>query len=162
MDDGALRDHLVNLLEGKGAHRSLEEVFRGVPMELRGVRQNGLPYSIWELLEHIRISQWDILEFSLDSEHVSLEWPEGYWPKNHDPGSEQAWDRSLERVKGDLSRMVSLVRDKTKDLLVPFSWGEGQTLLREALLVADHNAYHAGQAVALRRMLGVWPPQTVQ
>jgi uncharacterized damage-inducible protein DinB len=155
----ALRDHLVNLLEGRGAHRDLNYAFRGVPPESRGVRAPGLPYSLWELLEHIRISQWDILEFSRDAGHSSPEWPKGYWPDHPEPDSAEAWERSVRTVNEDLSQMVSLVRNPESDLFVPFEWGEGQTLLREALLVADHNAYHTGQAVALRRLLGIWPPE---
>lgn len=160
--DAALRDHLVNLLEGKGAHRDLTYAFRGVPGESRGVRPQGLPYSLWELLEHIRISQWDIVEFSRDRDHQSPDWPTGYWPDHPAPESQEAWDRSLEAVTADRSRMIGLVRDPENELFAPFEWGDGQTLLREALLVADHNAYHTAQVVVVRRLLGLWPPGEAQ
>lgn len=156
--DLSLRDHLANLLEGEGAHRTPAYAFRNVPVEFRGVRPPGLPYSLWELLEHLRISQWDILEFSRDPDHESPNWPQGYWPESPAPDSEEAWDRSLKALERDLALMIALVRNPGNDLFAPFEWGDGQTLLREGLLVADHNAYHTGQVVALRRIMGLWPP----
>ena len=159
MNEGqALRDHLVYLLEGGGAHRDLEQVFRALPLGIRGSRPDGLPHSPWELLEHLRISQWDILEFSRSSHHESPNWPTGYWPEDPAPASEAYWQRSLETLFSELAEMVDLVRDPDNDLFTPFPWGDGQTLLREALLVADHNAYHLGQVVVVRRLLGAWPP----
>ena len=155
----ALRDHLVYLLEGGGAHRSLADAFRDVPIGVRGARPAGLPPSLWELLEHMRICQWDILEFSRDPEHVSPDWPAGYWPEGATPPSETAWDESLEALEGNLRQMVELVKSPGADFFTPFPWGDGQTLLREALLVADHNAYHVGQVVDARRLLGCWPPK---
>ena len=160
-ESAELRDHLIYLLEGGGAHRSLPEVFRGVPEDRRGIRPPGLLYSLWELLEHIRISQWDIVEFSLGPEHRSPDWPEGYWPDDPAPPSGKAWNEALKRTEADLARMVGLVAAPGGDLFTPFPWGDGQTLLREALLVADHNAYHVGQVVAVRRLLGIWPPKAV-
>lgn len=154
----ALRDHLINLLEGRGAHRDAAYVFGGIPPEARGKRPGDLPYSPWELLEHLRIAQWDILEFSRDPDHESPDWPKGYWPTQPAPPSEDAWEESLASLLSDLAQMVELVRDPGGDLFTPFPWGDGQTLLREALVVADHNAYHLGQVVVVRRLLGAWPP----
>ena len=157
-DEQALRDHLLNLLEGGGAHRDIDFVFRGVPAELRGRRPVGLSYSLWELLEHLRITQRDILEFSRDPNYESPEWPAGYWPEQQAPPSGVAWKESLKTFIAERDEMVVMVRDPGNDLFTPFLWGEGQTLLREALLVADHNAYHLGQVVTVRRLLGCWPP----
>jgi hypothetical protein len=154
----ALRQHLAYLLEGGGAHRNIEYVLGGVPVEVRGTRPTDLPYSPWELLEHLRISQWDIVEFSRDPGHESPDWPTGYWPDEAGPPSEGSWEGSLTTFISELAEMVELVRDPERDLFTPFSWGEGQTLLREGLLVADHNAYHLGQVVTVRRLLGAWPP----
>ncbi|MFC1544422.1 DinB family protein [Gemmatimonadota bacterium] len=158
-DDHALRDHLVYLLEGGGAHRDVDYVLNSIPAAVRGTRPDGLPHSPWELLEHLRISQWDILEFSRNPDHVSPEWPDGYWPAEAAPSSAATWEASLGALQGELAEMIGLVRDGGRDLYAPFPWGEGQTLLREALLVADHNAYHLGQLVTVRQLLGVWPPE---
>ena len=154
----AVRAHAAALLQGGGAHRGIKDVFRNVPSDLRGTRPESLAHSLWELLEHIRIAQWDILEFSRDPEHVSPEFPSGYWPNEKAPPSREAWQESLSRLEEDLEAMVGLVRDGDRPLLEPVPWGDGQTLLREALLVADHHAYHLGQAVDARRALGIWPP----
>jgi hypothetical protein len=107
----------------------------------------------------MRIAQWDILEFSRDPQHRSPEWPDGYWPDSPGPPAPEAWDRSVERFQSDLEEMVARIRDRESRLFAPFPWGDGQTLLREALLVADHNAYHLGQLVVVRRLLGAWPPE---
>jgi hypothetical protein len=157
-NETALRDHVIYLLEGGGAHRDIEFVFRGVPPEARGVRPEGLPYSTWELLEHLRISQEDILDFSRDPDYEERDWPAAYWPAETAPPSEQAWTESLDTFIAEREQMAALVRDPENDLFAPIQWGEGQTLLREALLIADHNAYHLGQVVAVRRLLGCWPP----
>jgi hypothetical protein len=157
-NDQALRDHLTCLLEGGGAHRDMEYVLGGIPADARGTRPEELPYSPWELLEHLRISQWDILEFSRNPDHVSPDWPAGYWPSEVAPPSDEDWKESLATLQGELAEMVELVRDEGRNLYEPFPWGDGQTLLREALLVADHNAYHLGQVVVVRRLLGTWPP----
>lgn len=154
----ALEDHLSRLLEGGSAHRGIEFAFRDVPVEIRGIRPEKLEHSLWELLEHMRITQWDILEFSRNPKHESPIWPEGYWPSSPAPPSEEAWDQSLAALRSQLAQMKELVRDPARDLFEVFEWGEGQTLLREALLVADHNAYHLGQVVDARRILGAWPP----
>jgi hypothetical protein len=155
-ENQALREHVVNLLTGRGAHVDWEESFSGVPPELRGVRPEGLPYSLWELLEHMRIAQWDILEFSRDARHGSPEWPAGYWPATQAPPDPKAWDKSLKSFSDDLEAMKKLVADGKTDLFAKIPHGTGQTILREALLIADHNAYHLGQALTVRRILGKW------
>lgn len=156
MNDKALREHLVNLLSGRGAHADFAEAIEGISPKLRGIRPNGAPHSAWELLEHIRIAQWDILEFSRDAEHRSPSWPSGYWPEKPEPPSEVAWEKSVKAVERDHNEMKRLVEDPKTDLFAKILHGDGQTILREALLVADHNAYHVGQLVLLRRLLGDW------
>jgi DinB superfamily len=151
-----LRQHVIDLLTNSHAHVDLLKAFADFPRSLRGVRPPGYPHSAWELLEHARIVQWDILEFSRNPAHQSPEFPGGYWPAAEAPPDERAWKRSLAQVEHDLAAMAALVQDPASDLFRPFSHGDGQTLLREALLVADHNAYHAGQVVMLRRILGAW------
>ncbi len=155
--DRALRDHLLYLLRGGGAHASFDQVIANLPAELRGVRPPGASHSPWEVLEHLRITQWDILEFSRNGAHVSPEWPKEYGPRELAPPDAGAWDRSVETFRRELKEMEALVDDPSSDLYAQCPWGDGQTLLREALLVADHNAYHLGELVLLRRLLGAWP-----
>ncbi len=152
----ALREHLLYLLRGGGAHLDFEKAVAGLPPELRGARPAGLPHSPWRLLEHLRIAQWDILEFSRNPRHVSPPFPEGYWPEGDAPPDAGAWDRSVSAFRADLRAMEALVAGPASDLFTPLPHGQGQTLLREALLVADHNAYHLGQLVVVRRLLGAW------
>ena len=156
MSDRALREHLVNLLSGRGAHLDWQASFKGITAKLRGVRPAGLPYSLWELLEHLRIAQWDILEFSRDAKHVSPEWPRGYWPAKQTPPNAKSWDKSLKQFARDLESMRNLVASPKTDLYSKIPHGTGQTILREALLVADHNSYHLGQVLTVRRLLGNW------
>lgn len=156
-DVSALRRHLLELLRGGDAHLDFEGVIADFPGELRGVRPAGVPYTPWRLLEHMRIAQWDILEFCRNPDHLSPEFPEGYWPAGDAPPDAAAWDRSVAAFRADLQAMQDLVADPSTDLLAPIPHGEGQTVLREALLMADHNAYHLGQLVLLRRLLGAWP-----
>lgn len=154
--DAALRQHLLELLKGGSAHTSFQDAIRDFPAELRGKRPKGSPHSPWELLEHIRIAQLDILEFSRNPKHESPKWPEGYWPESPEPPDEKAWDRSVHSFCQELQTMCALVADDATDLYARIPHGDGQTVLREALLLADHNAYHLGQLVLLRRMLGAW------
>lgn len=154
--DSALREQLVQLLRGGHAHASFDETIRDFPLDRIGVRPQGVPYSAWELLEHMRIAQKDILEFSRSAEYVSPKWPEGYWPKSPGPERESQWNESVLAFRHDLARFESMIQDPGQDLNRKFPWGEGQTLLREALLIADHNSYHLGQLVLGRRLLGVW------
>jgi len=155
--DKALRQHVLELLRGGGAHAKFEEIVAGVPPEVLGRKPSGLPHSLWMLLEHLRIAQRDILEFSRNPKHVSPKWPEGYWPKTEAPASASAWNASVKKVKQDSKAMQDLVEDANIDLLGKIPWGDGQTILREALLLADHNAYHLGQMLDARRLLGTWP-----
>jgi len=155
-DDSSLRQHLVTLLSGGSAHASFDQAVAGLPVALRGKRARGLPFTPWRLLEHLRIAQWDILEFSRDAKHVSPDWPAGYWPKGDAPPSAKAWNHSVAKFRLDLAAMQALVSDPTTDLFARIPHGDGQTILREALLVADHNSYHVGQLVLLRRLLGAW------
>lgn len=160
MSDQSLRDHVIYLLEGGGAHLDFEKAIAGLPVELRGVRVDGVPHTAWRLVEHMRICLWDILEFSRNPQHVSPEFPDGYWPEGEAPPDETAWDDSVDTFRADLQAMIDLVRDPATDLFAPIPHGDGQTILREALLVADHNAYHLGQLVFLRRCLGAWDDST--
>jgi len=148
-----LRDHLLSLLEGANAHISFDDFIADFPVEACGRRIEGLPYTAWQVLEHMRIAQWDILEFSRDAKHVSPKWPEGYWPKPDEAGNAELWQRTVERFRSDLEEMERLVNDPSTDLFALIAHGSGQTILREALLVADHNSYHLGVLLAMSRML---------
>jgi hypothetical protein len=154
--DQSLRKHLLYLLDGGGAHLDFDSAVADLPAPLRGARPAGVPHSPWELLEHMRIAQWDILEFSRNPKHVSPDWPAGYWPAQPVPPDDATWDKSVGAFRADLAAMRRLVEDTKSNLHARIPQGEGQTLLREALLVADHNAYHLGQLVLVRRLLGVW------
>ena len=153
--DRALRDHLLYLLRGGGAHLSFEKAVADLPANLRGAMPKGLPHTPWRLLEHLRIAQWDIVEFCRNTDHVSPEFPDGYWPDGDAPPDAEAWERSVAAFQADLEAMQNLVTE-TEDLFAPTLHGHAQTILREALLVADHNAYHLGQLVMIRRLLGAW------
>lgn len=156
MEDQKLRQQIVEFLSGRGAHVDWKASFRSIPPKLRGVRPTGFDHSLWELLEHMRIAQWDILEFSHDARHVSPEWPSGYWPATPAPPNSQAWGKSLKAFARDLEAMQKLVAHRKTDLFAKIPHGTGQTILREALLVADHNAYHLGQVLTVRKLLGKW------
>src|SRR3989454_5115813 len=153
---GPLRDHLVELLEGGHAHVTFADAIAHWPPQLRGAKPAGQPFTPWRLLEHIRISQWDIFEFTRSAKHVSPEWPAGYWPASDAPPDAAAWDKSVAQVARDLRAMQRLVRAPGTDLFARIPHGTGQTVLREALVLADHNSYHLGQLVLLRRLLGAW------
>jgi len=151
--DRALREHLLYVLRGGGAHIKFEDAIAGFPAEFYNARAEGVPYTPWQLLEHMRIAQRDILEFSRSAAHVSPKWPEGYWPEEGLAADEEDWQRSVEGFRADLRAVEALVEDEANDLYARIPHGEGQTLLREALLIADHNAYHLGALVTLRRAL---------
>jgi hypothetical protein len=153
----SLREHIIELLKGGGAHTTFEEATTGIPAGLRGQKPAGLPHSPWMLLEHLRIAQWDILEFSRNRKHVSPDWPKGCWPRSEAPPSSAAWNASVGKFRRDLKTMQDLVANPKTDLFARIPWGESQTILREALLVADHNAYHVAQLIDVRRQLGAWP-----
>ncbi|MDE3110400.1 MAG: DinB family protein [Acidobacteriota bacterium] len=151
------RDYLKKYLDWREAHADLKSALRDFPESLRGKRPAGVPYSAWELLEHMRIATHDILEFSRDAKYKSPDWPSGYWPEKPEPLGAAAWDRSVKALEHDLDEMRKLVSHAKTDLHAKIPHGSGQTVFREALLIADHNAYHLGQFVLLRRLLGCWP-----
>jgi hypothetical protein len=151
-----LREHLLYLLNGGGAHARFDDVVKNWPEDLRGTKPSGLPHTAWMLLDHLHLAQSDILEFSRNSKHTSPEWPKGYWPKTEAPPNPAAWNKSVQQFRKDLKSMQALVANPKTDLYARIPWGDGQTILREALLLADHNAYHLGQLVDVRRLLGAW------
>lgn len=151
-----MREHVISLLKGGHAHVTFDAAVKGIPPALRGKRPKGVEHSLWEILEHMRIAQSDILEFCRDPRHVSPEWPAGYWPKSAAPPTAGAWAKSVRAFRADLEAACKLVTDENTDLFGRIPHGDGQTILREALLIADHNAYHLGEMVLLRRLLGVW------
>ncbi len=153
-----LRTQLKALLEGGQAHATFDEAVEDFPAEQRSVVPKNLPYSAWQLLEHIRITQRDILNFSAPPTggYQPLEWPREYWPESPEPPYPGSWDNAIAAIRSDLEKFQALIADPSHDLFKPFRWGEGQNLLREAMLVADHTAYHLGELVLLRRLLGIW------
>ncbi|MFL6300875.1 MAG: DinB family protein [Terriglobales bacterium] len=155
-NDQALRKHLVYLLTEGGAHLDFDSAVKDMPFAEQGKVPQGGEHSPWQLLEHLRIALWDILEFSRNPKHVSPKWPEGYWPKTQKPPSEGAWKKSAADYRANLKAMVALINDDSVDLFARIPHGDGQTILREVLLAADHNAYHLGQLVEVRRALGAW------
>ena len=155
--DRALRQHLLYLLRDGGAHASFDQAIQGLPAKLRGKKPPGAEHTPWQIVEHLRIAQWDILEFSRNPQHVSPEFPAGYWPKSAAPPNAAAWTRSVAAFRTDLKAMEKLVQNPKTDLFAKIPHGDGQTILREVLLVADHNAYHLGALVLVRRLLGAWP-----
>jgi DinB superfamily len=154
--DESLREHVLNLLGWRDAHTEFEEALAGLPPKLRGTRPPGAPHSPWELLEHMRLAQEDILEFMRNPKYVAPKFPEGYWPAAEAPPNDAAWEKSLESFRNDAKAMRALVKDPRTDLFARIPHGQGQTVLREALLLADHNSYHIGQLVLARRLLGAW------
>lgn len=155
-EEKALRDYLAWLIREGGAHVPFERAVARMPARVRGKTPSGLPYSPWMLLEHLRICQWDILDFSRNPGYRQMKWPEAYWPRNEAPPSAAAWTRSIAAFKRDRRAMERLVSNPKTDLYASIPWGQEQTILREALLVADHNAYHIGQLIVVRRLLGAW------
>ncbi len=151
-----LRQQLAKMIDWNEAHTDFSATVSGFPAQLRGRVPEGFPHSGWQLLEHIRIALWDMVEFSQNAKHKSPKWPEGYWPKDPEPPNDAAWDKSVKAIEENLEAMRKLIGDPKHDLFAPIAHGSGQTLLREALLVADHNAYHLGQLVLVRRALGAW------
>ncbi|HYL46537.1 MAG TPA: DinB family protein [Candidatus Limnocylindrales bacterium] len=156
MSEKILREHLHKVLNWGDAHADWKSALAEIPGKARGAKPKGAPYSIWELLEHARLAQRDILEFCRNPKYVAPDWPSGYWPKTPAPPSAAAWEKSVGEFFRDLKEMQDLAADPNTDLYAPISWGDGQTILREALLLADHNAYHLGQIVLMRRLVGAW------
>jgi uncharacterized damage-inducible protein DinB len=161
-DEKALRQHLVKLLKGGDAHADFEQAVKDFPADAQGKRPEGAEHSAWEVLEHLRIAQWDILDFSRNPDYKEREWPREYWPETQAPPNASAWAKSVKSFEDDLKEMCALVADEKTDLFAKIPHGSGQTILREALVVADHNAYHLGEMVLLRRVLGAWPPAVGQ
>jgi uncharacterized damage-inducible protein DinB len=155
--NAVLREQLIALLRGGQAHATFEAVVAGFPVDRAGERPANAPHSAWELIEHMRIAQHDILRFSQTADYDSPVWPDGYWPKSPAPLNASEWDNSVRAFQADLSTFEAMLRDPAQDLYQPFPWGDGQTLLREALVLAEHQSYHIGQLVLLRRLLGIWP-----
>ena len=145
---------LTKLLLGGSAHISFQEAIKGLNPKLRSVKPDNMPYSIWQMVDHIRIAQWDMLQFSKDADHKSPKWPDEYWPTESEPADDDAWKGSIEQIDSDLDEFIELLEHS--DIYQPLEHGDGQTILREALQLADHNAYHIGEIVAIRRVLGDW------
>lgn len=156
VNDKALREQLAKLLDGGMAHASWKDVVADMPENLQGAKPEGAPHTAWQLLEHMRIAQWDILEFSRNPKHVSPQFPEGYWPSTDAPPNAEAWEKSAKAFGRELGEMKKLVSDPKANLFEKIAHGDGQTILREALLAADHNAYHLGQIVLVRKLVGAW------
>jgi len=150
MNDNDLRRHLVKMLTEPNAHLTFEMAVESVPRQLRGKLVDGYGHTAWQILEHLRIAQWDIMEFSRDAGHVSPKFPDGYWPKEKAPSDDKAWDESVKKFQSDLKQMCELISDESNDLFAKIPHGDGQTLLREALVLAKHNSYHIGQLAMLK------------
>lgn len=154
-----LREHLVRLLEWEDAHVSFDAIVEKMPVPLRNQRPEGVPHSMWELLEHLRLAQRDILEFCVDPAYKERRWPDDYWPKPEARATTSQWNASIRAILADRKALVALASDESIDLFAKIPHGSGQTYLRELLLVADHNAYHVGQLAIVRRALGAWPAE---
>jgi hypothetical protein len=156
-EDSALRAELVQLLKGKQAHADVSSALADFPIELAGERPHGLPYSAWQLLEHMRLALSDLLEFVTNSEYKAPKWPDDYWPKDPNPPSKDVWDQSVKVLHADLEAFINLAEDKNANLYDMIPWADDkQTLLREIFLAADHTSYHTGELIVLRRLLGIW------
>lgn len=155
--DDLLREHLIELLKGGSAHLDFDSAVADLPARLRGARTPDQPHTPWRLIEHVRITQWDILEFSRNPKHRPPSWPDEYWPKGDGPASPADWERTIASYRADLAALCDLVTNPANDPLAPFPHGQGQTLAREAMLAADHTAYHLGQFICVRRALKSWP-----
>lgn len=151
-----LRHQLVKLLEESEAHAAFDDAVKDMPFESQAKIPQGAEHSPWQLLEHLRIAQWDILEFAIDPQHKSPEFPDGYWPKNPTPPDGKAWKKSVDVFRADNKRFCALLNKESTDLFAKIPHGDGQTLLRQALVAADHNAYHLGQLILMRRLLDAW------
>jgi DinB superfamily len=151
--DESLRKHVLYLLRDGGAHMSFDDLVNSFPADLCNRKIEGLPYTPWQVLEHMRLAQWDILEFSRDASHVSPEFPKGYWPEPDELGSAALWQKTIDEFRNDLKQMEALVEDSATDLHAKIPHGDGQTILREALLTADHNAYHLGALAVMARIV---------
>lgn len=156
MKNKNLAEELVFLLNKGNAHAALDTVLQNIPFHLVSQKPHGLPYSIWSVSEHLRIAQWDILQYCKNPNHTSPEWPKGYWPAIDNPEKEQ-WVKCIRQIEKDRNEFNSMILDSSEKLLDPIPHTNGQSLLREALVLADHNSYHTGAIIILRRLLGIWP-----
>ena len=147
--------NLTDLLNKGNAHVSLDDALDSIPFDLLGKKIPDLPYTIWQLADHIRITQWDILEFSRNEKYISPKWPDGYWPSELKPSSKEEWENCIREIRTDRASFIELL-STAEDIYKPFDYGSGQSLLKEALVIADHNSYHTGQIIILRRMLHDW------
>ncbi|MGZ4049821.1 MAG: DinB family protein [Bacteroidia bacterium] len=151
-----LIENIVDLIEKGNAHVSLDNALKNIPFSLLGEKPGNLPYSIWQIVEHIRIAQWDIIEFSRNAKHISPKWPDGYWPKKAAPKSKEEWNKCIEQIHADRKSFIELIKHAGDNLYEPFEYGSGQSLLKEALVLADHNSYHTGEIIIIRRLLNAW------
>ena len=156
-DDAFLREQLVALLKGGQAHATFSDAVAHFPASRFSDRPEGSPYSAWQLVKHIRIALHDLLEFVTNAKYVELEWPSGYWPQDAAPGKDESWNATVKAISADLGAFEALIHSPNSNLYAPIPWGKnGETLLREVLLAADHTSYHVGELVLLRRVLGIW------
>ncbi len=154
--DKALREQLAMFLEGQQAHMSLADAVKGFPLKDMNVRPRNVPYTFWHLLEHIRIAQWDIVNFIKNPDYEELKWPEDYWPARNARATRDDWENTLARFTSDLREMIAIVKNPRTDLHARIPHGDGQTILREAILIVDHNAYHIGEFAILRQVAKNW------
>ena len=156
MNEQALREQLLKVIDWEEAHVPFDRAVKGIPPSMRGVVPNGWEHSAWQLVEHIRIAQADILEFSITAKYNAKKWPDDYWPKASAPRNAAAWSKSIAEIRTDRKKLQQLAKNPRVDLTAEIPHGTGQTYLREILLVAAHNSYHIGQIVWLRKQLGIW------
>lgn len=154
-NEETIKKELTTLLKKGNSHVSLDDALLGIPHEKVAIRPDGLPYSLWELTEHIRISQWDIVQFCKDPKHESPKWPEGYWPKEKHP-SEEEWKKCLDKITSDRNEMIDMLNNSGERLFDPIPHGDGQSLFKEALVLADHTSYHTAEIIVVRRLLHIW------
>jgi uncharacterized damage-inducible protein DinB len=159
IDESMTRELLSRLLDWEDARVGFDAAISGIPPRYRGVKPAGAPHTLWQLLEHIRIAQHDILDFSVNASYREQKWPDDYWPRREKPPSAAAWERSVKQVRRDRRALQRLAASRRLALTDRIPHGSGQTYARELVLVADHNAYHVGQIVLLRQLLGIWPPK---
>jgi hypothetical protein len=159
MKHDALREHLVKLLDWKDAHATFDAAVDGIPAEDRGKIPDGASHSLWQLIEHLRLAQRDIVDFCFNAAYEEPDWPDDYWPLHPEPPSAAVWDESIAGYREDRARMIEMAKDTSVDLFGRIPHGTGQTYMREILLLADHNAYHIGQIVLVRKLIGNWPAE---
>jgi hypothetical protein len=147
---------LVKFLHGGQAFAKMEDCLKDIPADKRGDKSGNIPHSLWELVEHLRIAQWDILDFSRNPEYKEINWPKDYWPKDPAPKDGAEWDNSVKQLYSDQKEFIALLEAPGADLHKPFPWGKGQNLLRQAMLIANHNSHHLGQIIIVRKLLGIW------